>query len=97
LVGGLVSSEGGPISLAEEKLREKLSDLYSNVVGYTGRPTRTQLDRLAAYEAELAEAVEGLEAFRSELAEVNRRLERQGLEALELMSREAWRARQDER
>jgi len=31
----------------EEKLREKIGVVYSNVLGYQGRPTQSQVDRLA--------------------------------------------------
>ena len=43
----VATKEGGMIT-GEERLRENLSDLYGNVVGYEGRPTQTQIDRAGA-------------------------------------------------
>jgi photosystem II stability/assembly factor-like uncharacterized protein len=40
----------------DEQLREKLSDLYADISRYGGRPTRSQIDRAAALEAEVKAA-----------------------------------------
>jgi hypothetical protein len=53
-------AEGG-IS-GEEKLREELGSLYGNVNGYEGRPTQSQLDRMAVLGAELEAAGRKLDA-----------------------------------
>jgi hypothetical protein len=53
-------AEGG-IS-GEEKLREELGGLYSGVNGYEGRPTQSQLDRMAVLGAELQAAGRKLDA-----------------------------------
>jgi photosystem II stability/assembly factor-like uncharacterized protein len=53
-------AEGG-IS-GEEKLREELGTLYSGVNGYEGRPTQSQLDRMAVLGAELEAAGRRLDA-----------------------------------
>jgi hypothetical protein len=53
-------AEGG-IS-GEEKLREELGSLYGNVNGYEGRPTQSQLDRMAVLGADLEAAGKKLDA-----------------------------------
>ncbi len=54
-------AEGG-IS-GEEKLREELGALHGNVNGYEGRPTRSQLDRMAVLGADLEAAGKKLDAL----------------------------------
>ncbi len=41
----LVATNPNPLS-GEERLREKLGDIYSDVLGYQGKPTQSQIDRL---------------------------------------------------
>jgi photosystem II stability/assembly factor-like uncharacterized protein len=79
---GLVATSQGGIFGGDEKLRERLATLYGAVVGYTGRPTRSQLDQIDTLDAELEAAREDFEALTS-----TRRLERVD-DALVLMSRE---------
>ena len=43
----VATKEGGMIT-GEERLREYLTDLYGNVVGYEGRPSQTQVERADA-------------------------------------------------
>ena len=88
-VGLVAAGDGGMLS-GEEKLREKLGSLYGAVVGYTGRPTASQLrqadtlrGRLEAAETRFSELAAGAEA-------VNRALARADLEPVTVMSREAW-------
>ena len=75
------TNEAGRLS-GEEKLREKLGGLYGAVVGYDGRPTSSQLQRMEGLEAELAEA----EARFRDLTDADR-LDSLGLT---LLSREEW-------
>ncbi len=79
---GLVASAEGGIFGGDEKLRERLAMLYGAVVGYTGRPTGSQLDRIETLAAELEEARAAFEELTS-----SRRVDRVD-EALELMARE---------
>ena len=53
----LVSSKQGEGISGEEKLREELGTLYGNVNMYEGRPTASQLTRMAALERQLNDAV----------------------------------------
>jgi photosystem II stability/assembly factor-like uncharacterized protein len=74
-------AEGG-IS-GEEKLREELGTLYGNVNGYEGRPTQSQLDRMAVLAAELEAAGRKLDARAArELAALNPLLRKAKLEPL---------------
>jgi hypothetical protein len=52
----LVSSKRTEGISGEEKLREELGNLYGNVNFYDGRPTESQLSRMAVLETELEEA-----------------------------------------
>ena len=52
----LVSSKQGEGISGEEKLREELGTLYGNVNMHEGRPTASQLTRMAALEKQLADA-----------------------------------------
>jgi photosystem II stability/assembly factor-like uncharacterized protein len=52
----LVSSKQGEGISGEEKLREELGTLYGNVNMHEGRPTASQLTRMAVLEKQLADA-----------------------------------------
>jgi photosystem II stability/assembly factor-like uncharacterized protein len=86
----VATSEAGRLS-GEEKLREKLGQLYGNVVGYDGRPTDSQLARIEVLGQQLAGAVEAFETLAgSDLERVNSQLEKRELETLRLTSFEEW-------
>ncbi len=92
--GTLVStSEAGWLS-GEEKLREKLGNLYGGVNSYTGRPTQSQLDRLGVLRDQLKKAFADFDALAGQRDGFNRSLEREKLEPLTLQTREAWEAKQ---
>ncbi|HVS01327.1 MAG TPA: glycosyl hydrolase [Thermoanaerobaculia bacterium] len=76
----------------EEQLRERLSSLYGSVNGFAGRPTDSQLERLAVLSAELAAREEELEqkTAAATLAELGRRLQAKQLAPLVKLSREEW-------
>src|SRR2546422_8659498 len=52
----VATKEGGAIT-GEERLREYLTDLYSNVISYEGRPSQTQVERTDSLARELADVV----------------------------------------
>jgi photosystem II stability/assembly factor-like uncharacterized protein len=92
---GLVStSEAGWLS-GDEKLRERLGNLYGGVNSYTGRPTRSQLDRLAVLRGQLDAAFERFEQLAGRREDLNRSLSRGGQPTLEPLTREAWEERQE--
>ena len=80
----LVATKGaeGGIS-GEEKLREELGSLYGNVNGYEGRPTQSQLDRMAVLGGDLDAAGRKLDAHADkELAALTPLLQKAKLEPI---------------
>ncbi len=95
---GLVStSEAGWIS-GDEKLREKLANVYGAVTGYDGRPTQSQIDRTVVLEDQLAAAQASFAAMSSgrDFDALNAQLRGRGLDELAVMTREAWEEKQEE-
>ena len=86
------TAEAGWLS-GDEKLREQLGNLYGAVNSYTGRPTASQLDRKAILTEELDRAFTRFDELQAELADLNRGLERRGLEPIRVESREEWLAK----
>jgi hypothetical protein len=58
----VATKEGGAIT-GEQRLREYLTELYGNVLGYEGRPTQTQVMRTAAIERELQDISRDFDAW----------------------------------
>jgi hypothetical protein len=86
----VATKEGGAIT-GEERLREFLSDLYSNVVFYEGRPSQTQTERAAALARELSDVVKDFDAWLAkELAGINTELAKKQLEPVKPITREEW-------
>ena len=92
LRGSLVSTaESGWLS-GDEKLREKMGNLFGGVVNYDGRPTQSQLDRTAVLRSQLEAAQKSFADLTTgkELSQFNSQLEGKGLEPIVVLSREAW-------
>ena len=86
----VATKEGGAIT-GEERLREYLTDLYANVIGYEGRPSQTQAERSDALARELGDVVNSFDAWASkELTGINAELSRKNLEPLKTLTREEW-------
>lgn len=95
LRGTFVATEEGMIS-GDEKLREHLGSLYGNVLGFEGRPSPSQLSRLANLEAEILEVESRFSAFREkELAAINAELRKAKLDPITTPSREEWRKKDE--
>jgi photosystem II stability/assembly factor-like uncharacterized protein len=92
--GIVATSEAGMLS-GEKKLREDLGALYGAVVGYTGRPTASQLRQAETLRGRLEEAEARFAELAAGAAEVDRLLERAGLEPVEVLGRDAWEARSE--
>jgi photosystem II stability/assembly factor-like uncharacterized protein len=95
--GSLVSTaEGGMIS-GDEKLREQMGNLFGGIVGYDGRPTRSQLDRKDVLIKELRTAEARFEELTTsrELSSLNSQLQSRSLEMIGVMSREEWEESQE--
>ena len=87
------TSEAGWLS-GDEKLREELGNLYGGVNSYTGRPTRSQLDRLQVLAGRLDAAARRFEELAAGRDGLNAALSRAGQEPVVLFTREAWQERQ---
>jgi photosystem II stability/assembly factor-like uncharacterized protein len=86
----VATTEGGAIT-GEERLRENLADLYSNVVFYEGRPSKTQVERTEVLTRELSDVVKDFDAWLAkELAPVNSALAKKQLETIKPLTREEW-------
>jgi hypothetical protein len=84
----LVATKEGSAITGEEQIREKLSAVYGGVVGYEGRPTDSQLDRMKGMEVEIQNALKASTVlFGVELEAVNKQLP---ANRLTLMNREAF-------
>jgi photosystem II stability/assembly factor-like uncharacterized protein len=87
--------EGDGYIGGDVKLRERLGELYGNVLSYEGRPSPSQLERLTTLEAELSEVEQRFERFRKvELANGNRLLSRAGQALIELPDFETWKMKE---
>jgi hypothetical protein len=90
----LVSTSRGEGISGEEKLREELSMLYGNVNGYEGKPTQSQLDRMAVLAQDLDAAFARFNAAADkELAALNAGLAKAGKPALAKLTAEQWAAK----
>ncbi len=87
------TSEAGWLS-GEVKLREELGNLYGGINSYTGRPTQSQLDRLGVLRDQLEKAFTKFDELAGQRDALNHSLEREKLDPLVLMTREAWEAKQ---
>jgi photosystem II stability/assembly factor-like uncharacterized protein len=88
----LVSTSRGEGISGDEKLREELGMLYGNVNGYEGRPTQSQLDRMAVLAQDLDAAFARFDAAADrDLAALNAGLARAGKPPLARLTDEEWR------
>jgi photosystem II stability/assembly factor-like uncharacterized protein len=88
----VASGDGGRLS-GEEKLREKLGNLYGAVVNYAGRPTDSQIAAKVDLAKQMEEAVERFDRLIGpELDALNGFLSDRGVDLLVLLTREEWEA-----
>ncbi len=86
----ILATREGRIS-GQVRLRERLGDIYSGVMGYRGRPTDSQMDRLRNLESEVEEYSGKLDRYKQkELASLNRLLEKENMDTIEVISREVF-------
>ena len=91
LRGKLVATkEGGGIT-GEERIREKLGQLYGGVNGYDGRPTQDEQDNYTTMSKRLDDAAAGFKAATDKaLPAINKGLAGKKLEPITVMTREDW-------
>jgi len=88
----VATKEGGMIT-GEERLRENLTDLYSNIVFYDGGPSQTQIERADALARELGDVMRDFDAWAArDLAGINSALKSKRLDPVAVMSRQQWEA-----
>jgi len=84
----LVATKGGEAITGEEKIRERLSELYGSVNGYEGRPSESQLDKKLAIQTELEKQQNDLKVFWSKnLSALNAQLKKEGIKELSVLDR----------
>jgi photosystem II stability/assembly factor-like uncharacterized protein len=92
----VATTEGGAIT-GEERIREKTTQLYGDIVNYEGRPTDYQAARIDSLKKELEDVAGEFEAFvTKELPAVNRSLSQKKLEPIRPIDRKAWDAADSE-
>ena len=85
----IIASKEGTGITGEEKLREKLSELYYSVVNFPGRPTDSQLQRVKGLEDDFNKAnITKNKIFSDYLEKINSQLTINGLKKFELYSKE---------
>ncbi len=86
----VATKEGGMIT-GEERLREYLVDLYGSVVGYEGRPSRTQVDRAETLRRQMSDVTTEFSTWANKvLTELNPMLTQKNLNQIKLLTREEW-------
>ena len=85
----LVATKEGLGITGEERIREKLSELYGSIVGYDGRPTEAQLERIKglAYELNKQKGI-AEEIWKTDLPKVNSALKNAKMNSLAVMTKE---------
>jgi hypothetical protein len=87
----LVASRTGSMFTGEERLRERVVDLYGAVSSYGGRPTASQLDRVGVLEKEIKSAHGSFEKMvGAQLQTLNMQIQSKNLPQLKLRSREEY-------
>lgn len=86
----VATKEGGAVT-GEERIREKTTGLYGDLVSYEGRPADYQVARIDSLKKELGDVeteFDGLVA--KELPAVNKSLSQKKLEPIQQLTRKAW-------
>jgi photosystem II stability/assembly factor-like uncharacterized protein len=79
----------------QEQLRERLSELYGNVSNYGGRPTQSQLDRVANLRLQIEQAYSNFQGLIArELTEINTKLAQKKLAEIKLVTEEEFKKKE---
>jgi photosystem II stability/assembly factor-like uncharacterized protein len=87
------TSDAGWLS-GDEKLREELGNLFGAVEGFTGRPSKTQLDRAADLSSQLEAAYTKFAGISAKLPDLNAELGKKGAKPVEILTEQAWQDKQ---
>jgi photosystem II stability/assembly factor-like uncharacterized protein len=86
----VATKEGGAIT-GEERIREKTTEIYGDLLTYDGRPTDYQAARIDSLKKELGDVSTEFDGFLAkELPAVNKSLAQKKLEAVQPITRKAW-------
>jgi hypothetical protein len=86
----VATKEGGAVT-GEERIREKTTGLYGEVLNYEGRPTDYQVARIESLKKELEDVAAEFDAFViKELPAVNKSLSQKKLEPVQPLARKTW-------
>ena len=86
----VATKEGGAVT-GEERIREKTTQLYGNILNYEGRPGDYQVARIDSLKKELDDvAAEFNNLIAKDLATLNRTLKQKKMEPIEPMDRKSW-------
>lgn len=93
----LVATNPDGIVTGEERLRERVIDLYNIIGRFGGKPTNSQLDRLTNVEQEIEDANKEFEAITTkELEVINTKLKTKKQEPIKLLTKEEFDKKQAE-
>jgi hypothetical protein len=88
-----VREEGG--ITGEERLRDHLANLYGNINGFEGPPSKTHMDREEALRKDIQKATDDAETcIKKDIIELNAILEKAGMKVLLPMERSTWNTQQ---
>jgi photosystem II stability/assembly factor-like uncharacterized protein len=86
----VATTEGGAIT-GEERIREKTTQLYGDILNYEGRPTDYQSGRIDSLKRELGDVASEFDTFiAKELPAVNKSLSQKKLQSIKPIDRKAW-------
>ncbi len=94
---GMLVTKVGDVR-GEQQLREKVAELYGAVADYRGKPTQSQIDRLADLKEEALVMEKKVDAAMDKhLDALNKQLEEAGLVIIKLTTPEEWDAEAEEK
>jgi photosystem II stability/assembly factor-like uncharacterized protein len=86
----VATKEGGAVT-GEERIREKTTELYGDILFYEGRPTDYQIGRIDSLSKELGDVTTEFDAFAAkDLVEANKTLTKKKLSPVQPITRKAW-------
>jgi hypothetical protein len=86
----VATTEGGALT-GEERIREKTTGLYGEILNYEGRPTDYQTARIESLKKELEDVAGEFDAFLTkELSAINKSLSQKKLEPIQPIDRKTW-------
>ncbi len=85
----LVATKVGRIT-GEERIREKLGELYSNVMMFKGPPTQSQIDGINFLGSQIDKYSEQIQKIYKKLQKLNQKLQEQGIKPIEAKTKEQY-------